>query len=786
VAVDGLGNAYIAGGTHEFGYSGAPILGTEDAFDPTFNGGMDGFVTKITAAPPPTILSLAPASGSSSIAAEHCVTATAKAGAAPSANVAVRFTVSGANTESRTKATRANGEAKLCYSGTETGVDDIAAYADNNRNGTKEPSEPGDTATVSWTPRTAPPATIAVDGDDSVSDADGCGGGSGTAADPCNTIKAGVKVAAPGDTVAVETSATAYVEEVTVGKAGLELLGPQDGVPAYERPRAPTFDAEAMLKAPPSADAAVTVAAPGVVVSGFTFRGTHTASRPSTPVIDVRARDAGVFDNLIRDNGAGIRISASGAFVSDNVFQDNDQFDSRAPGISADGALSGLDISDNLFDDNGNAAADLTNVSGLVFAGNVVSSPNSNKFQHAVTLTGVVDAIVRDNAIIGADEFGVAVHGADGVTITGNLIAESETGAIAFARDEDVRNRNVVVSGNDLIANGDRTFSRGAIQLFPFAFADTLEVVANRFVDNYWSSYPVGLAVEAADRVVAAENNWWGCNEGPYHGLDLDQDCDAIYGGFVDTDPWLQLSLDASPAEVAVPGSASLSAGLLANSDGATPPQARSFPDVLIDLDEVAGIGTLSTPQIGTSGGVGTATLSSAAPGSAEVHAYLDYGESVASVLFENPPAPPAAARDVTVPVIGQVSVKPATFAVYRFGAAETLLRARVAMGTVFGYSLSEGGTVTFAVERVFPGRKVGRKCRPVTRTNRGKRRCTRYRLVGRFAVSSRAGRNEKPFSGKIGKRSLGAGRYRAILSAVDAGGNRSKPKLLKFRIARR
>jgi hypothetical protein len=52
--------------------------------------------------------------------------------------------------------------------------------------------------------------------------------------------------------------------------------------------------------------------------------------------------------------------------------------------------------------------------------------------------------------------------------------------------------------------------------------------------------------------------------------------------------------------------------------------------------------------------------------------------------------------------------------------------------------------------------------------------------------VASRAGTNEKPFSGKIGRKSLGAGRYRATLSAVDAAGNRSKPKLLKFRVARR
>ena len=136
--------------------------------------------------------------------------------------------------------------------------------------------------------------------------------------------------------------------------------------------------------------------------------------------------------------------------------------------------------------------------------------------------------------------------------------------------------------------------------------------------------------------------------------------------------------------------------------------------------------------------------------------------------------------------MIAHASVKPATFAVNPYGATEKLLRARVKMGTVFRYSLSEEATVTFTVERALAGRKVGRRCRRATRGNRGRPRCTRYRRAGRFAVASKAGRNDKPFAGKIGRKSLAAGRYRVTLAAVDAAGNRSRPRKLKVRVARR
>ncbi|HEX6652858.1 MAG TPA: hypothetical protein VF072_08955 [Thermoleophilaceae bacterium] len=54
-----------------------------------------------------------------------------------------------------------------------------------------------------------------------------------------------------------------------------------------------------------------------------------------------------------------------------------------------------------------------------------------------------------------------------------------------------------------------------------------------------------------------------------------------------------------------------------------------------------------------------------------------------------------------------------------------------------------------------------------------------------RFRVRSKAGANRRRFSGRIGRKRLKPGRYRATLVARDPAGNASHPKRLKFRIVR-
>jgi hypothetical protein len=149
-------------------------------------------------------------------------------------------------------------------------------------------------------------------------------------------------------------------------------------------------------------------------------------------------------------------------------------------------------------------------------------------------------------------------------------------------------------------------------------------------------------------------------------------------------------------------------------------------------------------------------------------------------------PGPGGPVIDKIAPVFASASLTNRTFAVNRRGAAETPVAARAKRGTAFRYALSENARVVFTIERATVGRKVGRTCRARTRSNRKRRRCTRYVRAGRFAKQSVAGANRRRFSGRIGRKSLKPGRYRARLVATDAAGNRSAARRLTFRIVKR
>jgi hypothetical protein len=128
--------------------------------------------------------------------------------------------------------------------------------------------------------------------------------------------------------------------------------------------------------------------------------------------------------------------------------------------------------------------------------------------------------------------------------------------------------------------------------------------------------------------------------------------------------------------------------------------------------------------------------------------------------------AAPAAA-DTTAPLITNARVSPRAWAVAPRGPAENPIASRVRRGTSFRYTLSEPARVTIRIER---------------RKRKG-RRGKKFVGAGAFAAAAIAGPNRRRFSGRIGKRRLKPGRYRATLTATDAAGNASQPKRLSFRV---
>ena len=84
--------------------------------------------------------------------------------------------------------------------------------------------------------------------------------------------------------------------------------------------------------------------------------------------------------------------------------------------------------------------------------------------------------------------------------------------------------------------------------------------------------------------------------------------------------------------------------------------------------------------------------------------------------------------------------------------------------GTRLRYSLSEPARVALRIKRARNGR---------------------YRTIATLTRRGAAGANTIRFTGRVGRRALRPGRYRAVLTATDAAGNRSAPRAIRLRIAR-
>lgn len=109
----------------------------------------------------------------------------------------------------------------------------------------------------------------------------------------------------------------------------------------------------------------------------------------------------------------------------------------------------------------------------------------------------------------------------------------------------------------------------------------------------------------------------------------------------------------------------------------------------------------------------------------------------------------------------------------------------RAPAGTAFRFTLNTPARVTIAIERPAQGRLVGRFCRRPAPRLRRKLRCVRFVEVGRLTRTGvRAGRSSIAFSGRIGRKALRPGTYRARLRAGNGSGV-SRWVRLGFRVVR-
>jgi hypothetical protein len=222
-------------------------------------------------------------------------------------------------------------------------------------------------------------------------------------------------------------------------------------------------------------------------------------------------------------------------------------------------------ISDNLIRITGSQAAEPERIFGIW----------ENGAAHAS------DIAIRDNIFVNEDPgndptlnfqraFRVTSQSSSTTTVsyTGNLAAGATIGihwlGDGYTSSPPATTLPVVVETNTLLDNATAVWVH-TDDLVPGPGGEPTRMSQANLRFNRIAGNLVG--VRSDDAEVAAEDNWWGCSDGPGAG-----GCDpAVYSGsegFLDPDPWLVLGTTAAPAVIPVAGQSVVTASLRFNSDG--------------------------------------------------------------------------------------------------------------------------------------------------------------------------------------------------------------------------
>src|SRR5206468_3727028 len=120
IAVDAAGAAYVTGNTESADFT-AGCMAPCTVLDSTLAGMVDAFVAKISHIGVPATLTVTPATATTLVNTQHCVSATVvDALGNPTPAITVQFSVTGAVTTSGPETTDANGQPTFCYHGPAT------------------------------------------------------------------------------------------------------------------------------------------------------------------------------------------------------------------------------------------------------------------------------------------------------------------------------------------------------------------------------------------------------------------------------------------------------------------------------------------------------------------------------------------------------------------------------------------------------------------------------------------------------------------------------------------
>ncbi len=105
-------------------------------------------------------------------------------------------------------------------------------------------------------------------------------------------------------------------------------------------------------------------------------------------------------------------------------------------------------------------------------------------------------------------------------------------------------------------------------------------------------------------------------------------------------------------------------------------------------------------------------------------------------------------------------------------------------VGSTFSFSLNEQAAVSFSFTQRLTGREVGQNCVSESKENAKRKACKRTVTAGTISFTGHNGTNKVTFQGRISpSKKLKPGRYTLVITATNAGGQRSNPAQLTFTI---
>jgi nitrous oxidase accessory protein NosD len=453
-----------------------------------------------------------------------------------------------------------------------------------------------------------------------------------------NAIQLAVNAADPGEEILV--CAGSYDNDgpgtaVVVNKP-VTLRGAQSGVDARNRT---VPDASESIVDDDSGGIYIAADVDDVTIDGFVVQGTTNNDFGSGLFTPGNGKDQRIENTIVRGNIFGLYLNneAGGeTVVTHNLFSDNNESGSAGGnGIYGDQGTDGVLVEANRFVDHVNAGLLLTATppitnDGVDIIDNEFENSNSDlAFNlNRIVLLLTEDVEISGNSITNPDVSAIQLLGEDrNVDIYDNTIADSNFAGIRI-RDCDAStcgppgigpNENVTVSENTLVGNDV------GVSVLDHGYSGALEVHFNRIADSAGD----GLEFEDAGESADAENNWWGCNDGPGSA-----GCDSVGGAGesnVDADPWLVLGASASPSSIPLGGTSQILADVTHNSDGAV--AGSGFPDTPIAFATT--LGSIQSP-VTTSGGQATSILTAGAQsGTANVSATLDSETAATAVTIQ-------------------------------------------------------------------------------------------------------------------------------------------------------